>query len=293
MKRHLIEAVVCVALLAGCATQGDLNSADRRIYAMEARLAQFEAQSKATREQLDAYSSSRGSQDQQLREQSAQLYAALEQLREENRALSGRIEEMGHSLNTGSQAEQAMERGIGGQLGALEARVQQNSDRIQRMEQFLNLEVPQGAAAAPSATAPAAAPAESPKPPVSAGPAGEEALYSKAMEALDQKDFEGARNGFEAFLAAYPESDNADNAQFWIGETYYREKWYEKAILEYQKVIEKYPKGNKVAAALLKQGFSFFNIGDQANARLILKELIAKYPKSNEAEQAEKKLKGF
>jgi tol-pal system protein YbgF len=124
-------------------------------------------------------------------------------------------------------------------------------------------------------------------------PPGEDEIYSAAKEAFDQSDYEGARRGFEAFLAAYPQSGNADNAQFWIGETYYREKWYEKAILEYQKVIETYPQGNKVKAALLKQGLSFFNIDDKANARLILKELISKYPRSEEAELAEKKLKGF
>ena len=54
----------------------------------------------------------------------------------------------------------------------------------------------------------------------------------------------------------HPKSSNADNAQFWIGETYYKEKWYEKAILEYQKVIEKYPSGNKAPAALLKTMFA-------------------------------------
>jgi TolA-binding protein len=58
-------------------------------------------------------------------------------------------------------------------------------------------------------------------------------------------------------LKRFPKSDNADNAQFWIGEIYYRQKWYETAILEYQKVIENYPKGNKVQASLLKQGFAF------------------------------------
>jgi tol-pal system protein YbgF len=94
-------------------------------------------------------------------------------------------------------------------------------------------------------------------------------------------------------LKIYPKSKHADNAQFWIGEIYYREKWYEKAILEYQKVIEKYPKGNKVESSLLKQGLAFYNIGDRANARLILNVLIKKYPKSNEAKIAKRKLKGF
>jgi TolA-binding protein len=55
-------------------------------------------------------------------------------------------------------------------------------------------------------------------------------------------------------------------------------------------VIETYPKGNKVPASLLKQGFAFLNLGDEVNARLILKELIKKYPKSNEAAIARKKI---
>jgi tol-pal system protein YbgF len=83
----------------------------------------------------------------------------------------------------------------------------------------------------------------------------------------------------------------ADGAQFWLGEIYYHEKWYEKAILEYQKVIEGYPKGKKTPSALLKQGLAFLNLGDNANAGLILKELIRKFPDSNEANVAKNKLK--
>jgi TolA-binding protein len=55
-------------------------------------------------------------------------------------------------------------------------------------------------------------------------------------------------------------------------------------------VIENYPKGNKVPASLLKQGFAFLNLGDKANARIILQELIRKYPQTNEAKIAKDKL---
>ena len=118
-------------------------------------------------------------------------------------------------------------------------------------------------------------------------------LYAAAKQSFDQGEFEKAREGFQTLIKLYPKSNNADNAQFWVGEIYYREKWYEKSILEYQKVIENYPRGNKVPASLLKQGLAFFNIGDKANARLILKELVKKFPKSNEAKIAKQKLKGF
>ena len=116
-------------------------------------------------------------------------------------------------------------------------------------------------------------------------------LYEQAKKAYDSGKLEDARQGFIDLLKQHPKSQNADNAQFWIGETYYREKWFEKAILEYQKVIEKYPQGNKVPASRLKQGLAFSNLGDKTNARLILQELIKQHPQSNEAKIAKKKLK--
>ena len=122
---------------------------------------------------------------------------------------------------------------------------------------------------------------------------GLENLYFSAKQSFDQGDLKKAREGFQKFIQKYPQSKNADNAQFWIGETFYRERWYEKAILEYQKVIEKYPKGNKVQSAFLKQGLAFLNLEDKTNARLILTELVKKFPKSNEARIAKQKLKGL
>ena len=120
-----------------------------------------------------------------------------------------------------------------------------------------------------------------------------EAIYKHAKSLLDKEEYDASRLEFEKFINLFPDSKNADNARFWIAETHYREKWYEKSILEYQKVIEKYSTGNKVAAALLKQGYSFAELGEKANARLILKELIKKYPDSTEAGFAAKKLKSL
>ena len=62
---------------------------------------------------------------------------------------------------------------------------------------------------------------------------------------------------------------------------------------EVQKVIEKYPSGNKVPAALLKQGLAFLKIGETNNARLVLKELVAKHPSTNEASIAKQKLESL
>ena len=71
------------------------------------------------------------------------------------------------------------------------------------------------------------------------------------------------------------------------------EKKYEQAILAFQDVIKKYPNTGKVPAAMLKQGMSFFAIGDDKSAKYVLKKLTTDYPLSDEATTAAAKLKGM
>jgi tol-pal system protein YbgF len=118
-------------------------------------------------------------------------------------------------------------------------------------------------------------------------------LYKDAYETFQKGNLEGARAKFEAFLKQYPNTELSDNAQFWIGETYYLKKDYEKAILEYEKAIAKYPEGDKIPAALLKQSLAFLELGDKTNARNLLKRVIERYPHSEQAEMAKKRLEGI
>ena len=115
-------------------------------------------------------------------------------------------------------------------------------------------------------------------------------LYKDAYETYQKGDYEGARRKFEAFLKQYPNTELSDNAQFWIGETYFGKKDYEKAILEYEKAIAKYPEGDKVPAALLKQAFAFLELGDKTNGRNLLKRVMERYPQSEQADTAKKRL---
>ncbi len=122
------------------------------------------------------------------------------------------------------------------------------------------------------------------------GKIDKESAYASAYEAFKEGKYEKARTEFQSFLKLYPDSEYSDNAQFWVGESYYFENKYEQAILEYEKVVKNFPKGNKVPYALLKQGLSFLNLGDKASARLILQQIIKKYPNTNQARIARAKL---
>ena len=71
----------------------------------------------------------------------------------------------------------------------------------------------------------------------------------------------------------------------------YNEGRFEDAILEYQKLIDTYPRDKKVPEAYLKQGLALINLGRKKEARFFLNTLIDKYPNSREAETARAKLK--
>jgi tol-pal system protein YbgF len=83
----------------------------------------------------------------------------------------------------------------------------------------------------------------------------------------------------------------AANAHYWLGETYYSEKKYDQAILEFQEVIKNFPGKEKVPAAMLKQAMAFKEMGDTKSARYLYKKLIEEFPAAAEAKSAKEKLK--
>ena len=273
--------LVSLFIVAGCVSQNEVATIDNRLSELEVRNAETRKKSESLKSDLQ----SREGEEQALRQQAATLRQQIAALNEEIRTLSGRIEELEFSIGRQKQKEAEATDNKEARLDQVADSARMNDARIGRIEQYLNFET--STPAAPTAQT------EAKIVPVTQVPKelAEDDIYREAKQAFDQGDSDAARNKFKELIDRYPKSERADNAQFWIGEIYYREKWYEKAILEYQKVIENYPKGNKVPASLLKQGFAFLNLGDKANSRLILQELIKKYPKTNEAKIAKDKLK--
>ena len=263
--------------MTGCAARSD-------VIVLDDRLASVEGQMEQEKSRLQKYGQAVDSKEQDLRSQSARLRVEIESLREQIGILTGRLEEVEYLVREERKNIEDAGKNKASELGRIQDNLGQYDNRIARIEQYLDMETVRAT--------PVAVPSQ-PKEPstkVDRLAGTEHEMYSKAKQAFDAGNLEAARDGFQEMLKRYPQSNNADNAQFWIGEIYYQEKWFEKAIVEYQKVIENYPKGNKVKSALLKQGYSFLNIGDKSNARIILKELIKKYPESSEAQIANRKL---
>lgn len=121
----------------------------------------------------------------------------------------------------------------------------------------------------------------------------EQRLYNDAKDLLlTDGNLPEARGKFKLFLKLYKASELAPNAQYWIGETYYGEKRFAEAIIEFDKVLKDYHESNKVPDAILKQGLAFYQLGDKDSYQLLLKKLIQEYPRSEAARIAKGKITG-
>lgn len=103
--------------------------------------------------------------------------------------------------------------------------------------------------------------------------------YQKAMEFFNLANYSEALDIFEKLLRSNPHSELADNSQYWIGECYYGNKEYERAILEFEKVFT-FPNNNKMEAAQLKLGVCYLRLNDKKRAQEEFSRLVNLYPGS-------------
>ncbi len=124
-------------------------------------------------------------------------------------------------------------------------------------------------------------------------PAQLKAIYDNAYLDLNRGNYSLALVGFQDYLRKSPDSELADNAQYWIGECYYAQRDFKRAIEEFGRVELLYPRGDKVPAALLKIAYSHLQLEDRASARGVLRDLVNRFPNSEEAAQARAKLQSL
>jgi len=133
------------------------------------------------------------------------------------------------------------------------------------------------------------------KAPVSANPSSVKvdptAAYDQAVLDFTQGRFPLALSEFRAFVAANGTTDLADNAQYGVGESFYAVGQYDSAAAAYRDVVEKWPEGDKVPAALYKLGIAYQKSNRSPEARTTFRTLIDKYPRTGEARLAEERLK--
>ncbi len=110
--------------------------------------------------------------------------------------------------------------------------------------------------------------------------------YQVAFELLKQERYDLAAASFNEFLVAFPNSELADNAQYWLAESYYASDKFEQALRDFEVVITKYPRSRKVPDALLKMGYCNYSLKKWDAARVTLSRVQADYPETTAARLA-------
>lgn len=276
--------------LSGCATQADLQAQNR--------------------------------ENDQLRTQLADSRATNEALRREMDRVRGDMDVLRERVDRSAKARPATPTASPAQVQVLEERINVLERQLALRREATSPTPPRAVPVTPTPTptptspmvTPSAPAAEAPQvaavppatpapPPVLSLPFEDEILLAKepaeaqedyrgAWQSLNGQQYDKAIQQFRTFQRKNPSSELADDAQFWIGESYFTRRDYNRAILEYNDVL-KYRKGDKVPAALLRQSQAFVEIGDKTDARLILQKLINDYPNSKQAKDAREKLQNL
>jgi tol-pal system protein YbgF len=115
-------------------------------------------------------------------------------------------------------------------------------------------------------------------------------LYDESFINIRRGQYEEAIKGFTDYLQYCGTQELADNARFWIGESYYSMEKYKEAIREFDELNKSFSSSEKRPGALYKMARSYEELGQKNEAITTFQKLVDEYPGTLEAEQAKEKL---
>ena len=162
------------------------------------------------------------------------------------------------------------------ELARATAQRSQDSEFIAEVQQTQPVGSPEEAIIQqPPETRPPVQPTRSIPPTTSLGITG---IYDQALADCRSGWYDQAIEGFKRVLEHPSPHDLKDNAQYWLGECYYTQKEYIKALDEFQKVKRNFPEGNKVFDAGLKIAYIYHNMNSIELAIQKLSQLSRDWP---------------
>jgi tol-pal system protein YbgF len=270
----LAKRIIVLLVLIAVFTPFRAYSASKEIIRLQADVTLLQQQMRDLQKSLDT--------------QSAVLKTLVEQLSDQVSGLKKSVEEVKTSNQQTQAAVSARVDSIAGQFSSLNSGLDVVLDKIAKLSQQLaetktkveSLDNPP----------PSNAGAPNPPPQPRAGPPSPEELYNSAYADFIKGNYDLARQGFDEYLKNYPDTELSDNAQYWIGESYYVQRKFSDAVPAFDKVLRDYPKGDKAAAAALKKGYSLLEMKNNDSGIRELRGVIQKYPSSDSAQLARDRL---
>ncbi len=256
-------------LLSSCVTSSDVQKLQSQINELQDQLAQVK-RTAAGKEEVQNVNQRIADQTQQLLKSNATLVAKVDQIEDKMNNTQGSVEQTNYRLDRMAQ-----------QL-------------TQAQHDIDELKAAATASASPAMPGPGTTTAQPPMSEVTVpAPVSENPMevYQAAYRDYQRGNYDLALAGFRDFLARYPDSELAANAEYWIGESLYSQKKYLEAIDEFNRVVNKYPKSDKAPGALLKKGYAYLAINDRPRAIVQFQYVVHEYPNSRESALAKDRLR--
>jgi tol-pal system protein YbgF len=270
---YLSMGFLILSLLAGCATHRD-------VLRLEEQLAASEQREEALKERVAAL-------DSTVTEQSNLLYSIRAELRTGLESVAGSMEAVSEVVKYGEREEYTPGPLVVESPGAPGQELLEDLTR----EEAEELTGEGASAAIPvvvegDLTASGQPSEGRSEEAVESGKAPKRAIYDTAYLDMVRGNYDLAMQGFREFLQTGSENELKDNAQYWIGECFYAERNHDEAIAAFQRVVDEYPRGNKVPAALFKIGKCYYELNDPEEASRYFQSVIGGYPHSEESKLA-------
>ena len=214
----------------------------------------------------------------------------LDALQQEVQQLRGQIEEQQHVITGLKERQRELYLDIDRRMSRFER------EGVSAAPAAASSTTPGGSAPALTVSPTAAASSAAAAPVVSAGNdekrmQQEREAYQQAFDMLRELRYAQATAAFRDFLTQYPDSRYAHIAQYWLGEAGYAQRDFRQAIADYNALLADHPNSPKRAEAMLKIGYSHYELKEADKARTVLEQLVQQYPDSTEAGQARNLLK--
>ena len=213
----------------------------------------------------------------------ARLEVRMSQLEQDLRSVTGRMEDVSFQL-----------RKLDDRLDKLAADMEYRLGQVKSGDGDTAASIAAGGGAVtgtPRAAPPPAPDAEAPRSSVpspaqqtaSLPPKTPRELYARAFGQLEKRQYEDAAAGFTEFLKANPDDPLADNARYWLGETYYARGQYGRSAELFLDAYEKNKAGPKAPDTLLKLGLSLSGLDKNKEACATFRELNRAFPNAPDA----------
>ncbi len=272
MRSLIRNTVLAAAALstAACVSTSDVEKLQSQISDLQEQLAQVK-RTASSKEEVSNVNKTIAEQTQTLLKSNATLVAKVDQIEDKIQNAQGATEQTNYRLDRMTQ-----------QL----TQTQHDVDELKAAVR---------AAAAPPSASPVPSPSGSALTvqPVTAPSEDPMQTYQAAYRDYQRGNYDLAVAGFRDFAAKNPNSELSGNAAYWIGESLYSQKKYREAIQQFDSVVTKYPRSDKVAGALLKKGYSYIALGEKSPGIVQLQYVVHEHPTTPEAALARQKLKSL